>query len=113
MSETVELFATVDRLRDALDQLVMRGLRMAGPDERSRLGMLRDEMRRIGADHLAEKIGELDEQLANDDRKAAATLMGLQARVRLLERLLTLRVVESTLAELDQPDEQASGGGES
>jgi hypothetical protein len=97
MNEADEIMQTVEHLQQVLENLIVRGLRSAGSQERSTLQALRDEFDRIGAHHLASRIGTLSGALQNDDRSAAAALLKTQASVRVFERVLTLQCAEAAL----------------
>lgn len=102
-SEVVE---TVERLREALDLLVMRGLRAAGADQISQLESYAGELRGIGAEHLATSLDTLVAQTQSGERAAARTLLTTQASLRTFERLVTLRAVAWQLA-VHEEDEEA------
>lgn len=96
---------TVEVVRRELEGLVVRGLRAAAPADLARLAAMRDELGRVGADHLA---GDLDRLLAltrADDRGAPAALLRALSTLRVFERVLTLDTVASLL-------EASSGAGD-
>jgi hypothetical protein len=106
-NEAIEVLQTVDRLNAALADLVVRGLRSAGPAQLAPLEALREEFGRIGAEHLAGRLGELLDAVRNEDRSAAAALLRAQTSLRLFERLLTLEHAQGLLAALlPKEDEQ-------
>ena len=98
VDEIAGLRDALDRLHAAMDDLVVRGVRAAGPAEATRLAALRDEFRTAGAEHLAEKLGTLVEAIRNDDRSAAPALMRAVTTFRLFDRMLTLEVTRAALA---------------
>ncbi|MBN9521703.1 hypothetical protein J0H58_24845 [bacterium] len=98
MDEIAELRAALDRLHAAMDDLVVRGLRSAGPPDLARLGALRDEFRDAGAAHLAERLGVLLDAVRADDRAAAPALLRAITTFRLFDRVLTLEVAGAALA---------------
>jgi hypothetical protein len=110
VDEIAELRDALDRLHAAMDDLVVRGVRAAGPPEVARLTALRDEFRTAGAEHLAEKLGTLVESVQNGDRTAAAALMRAVTTFRLFDRMLTLEVARTALAE--PPVDEHTGEGE-
>ena len=59
------------RLQATLDDLIVRGLRAAGPCEMARLIALGDEFRRAGAGHIAGRLVDLVDGLRADDRASA------------------------------------------
>jgi hypothetical protein len=99
VDEIAELRDALDRLHAAMDDLVVRGVRAAGPQEVARLVALRDEFRTAGAEHLAEKLGTLVEAVQNGDRSAAPALMRAVTTFRLFDRMLTLEAARAALAE--------------
>ncbi len=105
MDEIAELRDALDRLHAAMDDLVVRGVRAAGPQEVARLTALRDEFRTAGAEHLAEKLSTLVEAVQSGERSAAAALMRAVTTFRLFDRMLTLEVARAALEE--QPAEGA------
>jgi hypothetical protein len=97
VDEIDEVRGALDRLHAALDDLIVRGLRSAGPQELARLGALGDELRRAGAEHLAGRLGELADRVRADDRAAPALLRAMTS-LRLFDRMLTLEVASAALA---------------
>ncbi|MCX4247674.1 hypothetical protein [Paraliomyxa miuraensis] len=96
--ELQEVLSALLHGRTLIDELVVRGVRAAGPNEYGRLEALRDELSRVGARHLAEQLGALAEAVRNDDPEAPAGLLRAQTSLQLFDRVLTLRVVEAGLA---------------
>ncbi len=90
-----ELRLDIERLRILLENLVVRGLRACGPDELMQLQSSKEYLERAGAGNVASILASLHGQIANDSRTSAQTLLKAQTAVRLLERLLTLRIVGS------------------
>ena len=105
MAELDEILQTIERLESALDDLAVRGLRSAGPQDLASLDALREEFERIGAGHLAGRIAAVITGIRNDDRGAAATLLRARASLRVFERVLTLEVAEGVLGSMGVPDE--------
>ncbi len=97
MDEIAELRDALDRLHATMDDLVVRGVRAAGPQEVARLVALRDEFRTAGAEHLAEKLTTLVEAVQAGERTAAAALMRAVTTFRLFDRMLTLEVARAAL----------------
>ena len=93
--EFEELRVHVERLRTLLENLVVRGLRACGADELAQLRSQVEYLDSAGAAHVAAVLAELHRQIEGDDRASARTLLRAQTAVRLLERLLTLRIVRS------------------
>jgi len=125
LTEYDELRIHIERLRALLENLVVRGLRACGEDELSQLRSFAEHLDQSGAAHLASILAELRGQIERDERASAKTLLEAQTNVRLLERLLTLRVVKEQYAaaiavmedghspnetgeadEIDEPDEE-------
>jgi hypothetical protein len=73
-------------------------VRAAGPAEHGRLDALREELSRVGARHLADRLGALSEAMRSDDPGATSSLLRAQTSLVLFDRILTLRVVEAGLA---------------
>jgi hypothetical protein len=96
--ELEELRVELDRIRTLLENLVVRGLRACGPDELAQLGAYAEHLDRSGAGHLASLLADLRDQIERDERTASRKLLEAQTAVRLLERLLTLRVVKGNYA---------------
>lgn len=105
MDEIAELRDALDRLHAAMDDLVIRGVRSAGPPEMARLGALRDEFRTAGAEHLAEKLATLIGAVNAGERSAAPALLRAVTTFRLFDRMLTLEAVRTALA--TQPGDAA------
>lgn len=110
MDEIAELRDALDRLHAALDDLAVRGLRAAGPQDLAKLTALRDEFRGAGAEHIAGRLDTVVEAVRADDRTAAAGLLRAMTAARLFDRFLTLEVAASviadTLAAEDGDDEE-------
>ena len=105
MPETDEIVQTIGRLEGRLEELTVRGLRSAGPQQLAPLESLREEFERIGADHLAGRIAELVAAVRSDDPKAAPALLRTQASLRVFERVLTLEAAAEALRAL-LPEEE-------
>jgi hypothetical protein len=102
-----EVVLSIQRLRQEFEGLVVRGLRAVDSGQLSTLANIGEEFSRIGADHLAGRIGTLVEAIRNDDRSAAAALLRAQTSLRLFERILTLEVAAASLhAMLPAPEEE-------
>lgn len=99
MDEIAQLRDALDRLHAAMDDLAVRGLRSAGPQDLARLAALRDEFRGAGAGHIAERLDAAIEAVRADDRGSAAALLRAMTAVRLFDRMLTLEVAEAALTE--------------
>jgi hypothetical protein len=106
MDEIAELREALDRLHAALDDLAVRGLRAASPQDLARLVALRDEFRGAGAEHIAERLNTTIEAVRNDDRGAAAELLRAITATRLFDRMLTLEVAAHQLAAALVTDEE-------
>jgi hypothetical protein len=96
--ELEELRVVLDRIRTLLETLVVRGLRACGPDELAQLASFSEHLAEIGAGHLSALLSDLRDQIERDERSVARKLLETQTSVRLLERLLTLRVVKNHYA---------------
>jgi hypothetical protein len=109
MEELDEIVQTVDLLQREFEDLAMRGLRLTSPQQVAKLEMLRTECQRIGADHLAGRIGGLLEAIRNNDREAAAELLRAQSSLRVFERILTLQSVAALLQNQSEPEGSEAG----
>jgi hypothetical protein len=107
--ELEELRISLERIRTLLENLVVRGLRACGPDELDQLGAFSEHLEQTGAGHLASLLAELRAQIERDDRTSAEKLLQAQTNVRLLERLLTLRVVRGHYAAAIEAREHLEG----
>jgi hypothetical protein len=96
--EFEELRITIERLRTLLENLVVRGLRACGADELTQLKAHAEHLEQAGAGHLASVLNDLHAEIEGDSRTSPRKLLEAQTNVRLLERLLTLRVVKSQYA---------------
>jgi hypothetical protein len=105
VSECDELRLTIEQLRTLLENLIVRGLRACGPDELGQVKSFTEYLERAGAGHVASVLTTLHSQIESDDRASAKTLLNAQTSVRLLERLLTLKVVREHYALALQADE--------
>jgi hypothetical protein len=106
MAETEEIMQTVERLQGAFEELAVRGLRSAGPQQLAALEALREEFERVGAGHLAGRVAAVIQAVRNDDRSAAAALLRAQASLRVFERMLTLEVAGAVLQTMLAPEEE-------
>lgn len=96
--ELEELRVCIERIRTLLENLVVRGLRACGPDELAQLAAFAEHLEQTGAGGLASALRDLHGHIERDDGGSAKTLLQTQTNVRLLERLLTLRVVKGRYA---------------
>jgi hypothetical protein len=97
LDEIAELRDALDRLHAAADDLVVRGVRAAGPQDIARLAALRDEFRAAGAEQLAGRLATLVDAVRSDDRSAAPALLRAMTAARLFDRMLTLEVASAAL----------------
>src|SRR5579862_8686906 len=95
--ERDEVCGMIETLRGELDDLALRGLKTAGPDDLRTLDSLRDECVRIGAAHLAERTSTLVDAIRGNDASAGASLMRAQTSLRVFERVMTLDTVAEVL----------------
>jgi hypothetical protein len=100
MREAAEVVQTLERVQHEFENLMVRGLRSVGPQQLAALTRIREELARIGADHLAGRMNTFLEAVQNDTPGAAAALLRAQVSLRLFERVLTLEVVVERLREL-------------
>ena len=97
MDEIADLRDALDRLHAALEDLAVRGLRAAGPQDLAKLTALCAEFRAAGAGHIAERLHTTIEAVRADERGAAAALLRAMTAARLFDRMLTLEVAASML----------------
>jgi len=109
MLETKEIASTLEHLRSVLEQLIMRGLGSASPDQINTLRAIKEECERIGAYYLAKSIGTVLDGVRSDPRAAAKALMSAQASLRVFDRILTLETAKSTLEYAADPARYMSG----
>src|SRR5687767_4933009 len=111
-SEFDELKTGIERLRVLLENLIVRGLRACGSDELLQLQSLTEYLEKSGAGYVSSILSELHGEIEKDQRTSAQTLLRAQTSVRLLERLLTLRVVGGQYEmALGMMESDASGSG--
>ena len=96
--ELEELRISLERIRTLLETLAVRGLRACGADELAQIASYAEHLDHSGAGHLASVLSDLKDQSERDERTSAQALLAAQTNVRLLERLLTLRVVKQRYA---------------
>jgi hypothetical protein len=84
-------------LNAELQDLVVRGLRVCGPQHLAPLRAMHQELARVGARHVADRLEKLIAAIEADGSHAAAELLGTQAALRVFERVLTLRFAEAAL----------------
>src|SRR5689334_12017554 len=96
--ELEELRISLERIRALLENIVVRGLRACGPDELTQLRSYAEHLDQTGAGHLASMLSDLHGEIERDERTSPRKLLETQTNVRLLERLLTLRVVKGHYA---------------
>ena len=97
LGEIDEIRISIERLRSMLESLIVRGLRACGRDELVQLASYAEDLDRSGAGHVSSILNQLRQQIESNDRTAARTLLSAQTSVRLLERLLTLRVINGAM----------------
>lgn len=94
-----EIIYTIEQIQALFQDLIIGGLRTATQERLNSLKSMRDEFERIGAVHIADQLTQLYEALQNDSPQAASILMSAQARIRLLERILTIEMAENALTQ--------------
>lgn len=97
MLDTKEIASTLEHLRSVFEQLVMRGLGSASPDQINTLRSIREECEKIGAYYLAKSVGTVLDGIHSDPRAGAKALMSAQAALRVFDRILTLETAKSSL----------------
>jgi len=96
--DTTEVVLTIDHLQRTFEDLMLRGLKAAGPSEINTLTNIREELERIGAFHLAGRVADIVDALSGTSRTGAEALMKAQTSLRLFERILTLETAQQMLA---------------
>jgi hypothetical protein len=107
MTEFDEVQQTIDHVQRVLEDLMVRGLRSAGPGEMTTLANLTQELSRVGAHHLAARLEALGAAITRDDGSASGVLLHAQAGLRVFERILTLEVAHQQMTALLPCDEEA------
>ena len=105
MDEIGEIVQTIEALQGELDDLLVRGLRSAEPATLNRLRARVEEFRRIGAEHMAQRLTTLVDAVEADEPAAARALLQAQTSLRLFERVLSLEVAEAALGQLAAVEE--------
>jgi hypothetical protein len=90
ISKRLEIADTLEILRREIDDLVVRGLRTAGPQDLAALSSLHEGLERVGASYLAQRVGELLALTRAGSHEAPSALMKLTSTLRVFERALTL-----------------------
>ena len=103
--ELDEVRHTLRRLQDELEDLTVGGLRAVGTERLPLLEALAEDFAGIGAAHLAERLEALTGGIRDGGRDAAGALLRTQSSLRLFERILTLRTVETRFAALAGGDD--------
>jgi len=98
MSEILEIQQVANHLQGVLENMMTRGLRSASLAERNTLATLGEELTRIGAGHLAQRVLALRDALETDAPDGPSRLLKAQASLRLFERVLTLEAARGALA---------------
>jgi hypothetical protein len=93
-----EITATLFALQEALEGLVVRGLRSSGPGDVKQLAALGDELARAGSAYAAEVIGALVHAVRESGDGAARALLRTQTVLRVFERVLSLDAAALALA---------------
>lgn len=101
MIDTIEIVQTIEHLQRTFEDLMLRGLKAAGPAEINTLTNIREECERIGAFHLAGRVGAVVDALNSNSRNGAQALMKAQTSLGLFDRILTLEAARSVLAGAD------------
>ena len=104
MTATAEILQTLEHMRATLDDLCIRGLRSAGNEQINTLATLEQEFERIGAAHVASRLGTVIRAVRSGDHDGPRHVMRAQASVRLFERILTLSAAQEALGRALQGD---------
>ncbi len=107
MSDLLEIDETLERLNSSLLDLMIRGLRVCGPEHLNSLKAIHKHLHDVGAKYLSGRLQKLIAAIEADAPNAASELMETQAAMRVFERILTLRFADSTLSsQQEAPDEE-------
>lgn len=97
MIDQDEIVHTIELLQNAFEDLAVRGLRSVGSQQLQLLESLHEEMDRIGAAHMSERIKKIVDCIKADDPGSARSLMQAQASLRVFDRLITIEAAEYKL----------------
>jgi hypothetical protein len=111
MIDNVEIVQTIEHLQRTFEDLMLRGLKAAGPGEINTLTNIREECERIGAYHLASRVGAIVEAIQSGSRTGAEALMKAQTSLRLFDRILTLDAAREALIVSDMLTATLQGTG--
>lgn len=95
--DTTEIVQTIDHLQRTFEDLMIRGLKAAGPGEMNTLANIREECERIGAYHLAGRVEAILDAINKNERTGAQALMCAQTSLRMFDRILTLEYAQMIL----------------
>jgi hypothetical protein len=109
MDERLEVSDTLQALTKELDDLVVRGLRAAGPQDLAALQAMQEELAKAGAAHVAGRLDALLVRVRGGDAGAPAALMGLMATLRVFERVLSLDTLSEVLVPPDPDPDDPDG----
>ena len=117
MSELIEISDTLERLNGQLQDLMIRGLAVCGPEHLNALNAIQQHLGGVGAKYLADRLQKLVAAIEADSPDAAAELMETQAAMRVFERVLTIQYADNVLAgyqsgEAHDDDEQDESEGD-
>jgi hypothetical protein len=106
-AEHAEVVATLHALNQCFEDLVVRGLKSAGPDDVKRLGAIAQEFGRSGAGYVADVLDALVRATREGDDGAPRYLLRAQTAARVFERVLSL---DSAAEALGSPTPPAASG---
>jgi hypothetical protein len=113
-----EITTSIEVLRGALEDLMVRGVRVASADDVRALASLAEDLRGAGATHLAERVEGTLLAVKASRSDAAQLLMRAMASLRVYERVLSLRVAATEIelafaaADEDEDDEEGDEDGD-
>lgn|GEM_PF-699370 len=96
-----EVVYTLSRVRDALETLMVRGVRAASAQVLDPLRAAADEFTQIGAGHVASWLRRVVRDVEARASEAPLTLLSAQACVRTFERVLTVETARSALGPIE------------
>jgi len=101
--EHAEVTATLLELQKCFEDLVVRGVKSAGPQDVQRLAALGEEFGRAGASYVAQVVEALVRSAREGDDGAARALLRAQTASRVFERVLSLDAAADAFSDGSEP----------
>ncbi len=109
-AELAEVATSLQVLNQCFEDLVVRGLKSAGPDDVKRLDAITQEFGRAGANYLADVLTSLVRATREGDDEAARLLLRSQTAARVFERVLSLDAAAEALGAANPPAASVASG---